>query len=215
MEGAAPPPAHRMPDLIRCSPAPPPTTASGAVWVFLTSRGMADDGEVIELVAPLPGLARRATIRFLSGGEGLLKRSKPTSRVEADHAVLELDLGDRTDERRLELTEVEPYLAEVRAFQAAVAAKRAENLAEQRTPEEHAAARAERSARIRPSCPYCGVPREHRGRRNVATVADPTRLTRAGAGVSSLGLEPVELYACPSCGSIELFAVGHVDHPLA
>ena len=176
---------------------------------------MADDGEVIELAAPLPGLAGRATIRFMTGGEGLLNRSKPTSRFEADHAVLRLEFGDReAEERRMELAEVEPYLAEVRAFQAKVAAKKAENVANKKTPEEMAAIRAERSARVRPTCPYCGVPRQHRGRRNVATVADPTRLTHAQATISSLGLEATELYVCPECGSIELFSSGFLDHPL-
>jgi hypothetical protein len=176
---------------------------------------MADDGEVIELVAPLPGLASRATIRFMRGGEGLLQRAKPTSRVEADHAVLELLHGDReAEERRLELAEVEPYLAEVRAFQAKVGAKKAENLAERRTPEELDAARAERSALVRPTCPYCGVAREHRGRRNLTSISDPTRISRADASVSNLGYEPVELYACPRCGSMELFAPGGLDHPL-
>ena len=196
-------------------PAPPPTTASGAVWVLATVRPMADDGEVIELGPPLPGLATRATIRFLSGGDGLLARARATSRAEADHAVLELHHGDRdAEERRLELADVEPYLAEVRAVQAAVGAKRAENLANRRTPEEAAALRAERSAGVRPRCPHCDVAREHRGRRNLTSIADPTRISRADASVSNLGYEPVELYVCPVCGSIELFAPGGLDHPL-
>lgn len=175
---------------------------------------MADEGEVIELGAPLPGLASRATIRFMAGGGGLLQRAKPSSRIEADHAVLQTVAGDRTEERRLELAEVEPYLADVRAFQALVAARKAENLAAQRTPEELASARAARSARVRPTCAYCGVAREHRGRRNLTHISDPTRISRADAAVSNLGYEPVELYACPSCGSIELFAPGGLDHPL-
>jgi hypothetical protein len=202
-----------MPDLIRWTSTAPDNGVGGGGG-FRYGRPMADDGEVIELGPPLPDLAAKVTIRFMGPEAGLLNRSKPSSRVEADHAVLVIDRGDGTEERRIELAEVEPYLAEVRAFQAKVAAKKAENLANKRSPEEIAALRAERSAGIRPTCGYCGVPREHRGRRNVATVADPTRLTHTAASVSSLGLEPMELYACPSCGSIELFAVGHLDHPL-
>ena len=180
-----------------------------------TVRRVADDGEVIELVAPLPGLAGRATIRFMTSGEGLLDRSRPTSRIEAAHAVLRLEFGDReAEERRLELAEVEPYLAEVRAFQAGVAAKRAENLATQKTPEEHAAARAERSARIRPTCAHCGVAREHRGTKHVVTAANPQQITRDDPGYWGSGFEDLVLYVCPQCGSAELFAPGGVDHPL-
>jgi hypothetical protein len=176
---------------------------------------MADDGEVIELVAPLPGLASSGTIRFMSGGEGLLKRSRPTTRVEADHAVLQLVFnGKFGEERRLGLEEVEPYLAEVRAFQATVAAKKAENLANQKTPEEHAALRAERSARIRPTCPYCGVAREHRGTKHVVTAANPQQITRDDPGYWGSGFEDLVLYVCPQCGSAELFAPGGIDHPL-
>lgn len=182
------------------------------MWVLYAPA--MSDGEVIELVAPLPGLAASGTIRFLTGGEGLLQRAKPCSRAEADHAVLTLRLAGGDEERRLELAEVEPYLAEVRAFQAGVAAKKAANLADRRTPEEVAGERAARSARVRPTCPYCGIAREHRGRRNLTHVSDPTRISRADASVSNLGYEPVELYACPDCGSIELFAPGGLDHPL-
>ena len=183
--------------------------------VFVTVARMADDGEVIELAAPLPGLARRATIRFVRGGEGLLNRSKPASRSEADHAVLRVEHGDRDpEERRLELAEVEPYLAEVRAFQAEVAAKKAENLANRRTPEEHAAARAERSASIRPTCAYCGIAREHRGTKHLVTAAKPQEITRDDPGYWGSGFEDLVLYVCPRCGSAELFAPGGVDHPL-
>lgn len=173
-----------------------------------------DDGQVIELHAPLPGLARQATIRFFGPEQGMLGRSQPSTRAGADHAVLRIEFDDsRVEERRLDDAGVEAYLSEVSDFKARVAEKRVVNEANRRTLEELDAERAERSARIRPTCGYCGVPREHRGRRHQLTIHDPAVLAHPLRAWSP-GVNEVDVYACPECGSLELFEPSGIDHPL-
>ncbi|MBA2281391.1 MAG: hypothetical protein M3527_01940 [Actinomycetota bacterium] len=170
--------------------------------------------ERIDLDPPLPGLATKATITFLSPTQGLLGRSKPVGRAEADRAELVVTFDGRVEERELDLAGVDAYLAEVRAFQARVAAKRAANEAERRTPEEHARVRAERRAAIRPDCPHCGAAREYRGVRHLLTAGNPGGLAYADPAHWGTGMEAVHLYVCPLCGSMAWFAVGPLEHPL-
>jgi hypothetical protein len=57
------------------------------------------------------------------------------------------------------------------------------------------------------------VPRQHRGRENLATSSAPEDLTIVDT-IPRLGYRPVEVYACPRCGSVELFLPAVLDHPL-
>jgi hypothetical protein len=63
------------------------------------------------------------------------------------------------------------------------------------------------------TCPHCNVPRRYEGRR---------RLQTGGVGAEVMFGEMLtvsnvdaHIYACPQCGSMETFADGVVDHPIA
>lgn len=161
---------------------------------------MSDDVvEVVELEAPLPGLARSATVTYRASGGGEVVVVGPD--------------GDSTT-TRLDADGLRAWVDDARAFQARVAARREANAADAAADAELAATRAERSASIRPACPYCGVPREHRGRKDLAFVHDTESVdwTRQTSWLPST--VAMELYACPRCGSAEWFTAGELDHPL-
>jgi len=164
----------------------------------------------IELTAPLPGNALAAVITFKAARPG---RDKTVPRADATHAELEVTgLDGKTRTRRVELAEADAFLREAaaiherdRAFSVANAGRRERATAE----------RAERSASVVPRCLYCDVPREHQGRRDLMSLGVADQLARTDdLGRARPESRPYEEYACPRCGSVELFRAGVLDHPL-
>lgn len=169
-------------------------------------------GTRVELTAPLPGGDASAVLRWRVA-RGALRGDGDAERLTATHATLEtIDLDGRRSERRLELHEADAYLAEARAIHdrsRAITAGAAER------KEAHTAERAALSAGVETVCPRCALPRGYRGRRHLMAVEKPEQYSRIeDLGRSRPTLVVHHEYACPRCGSIELFADGHLDHPV-
>jgi len=171
------------------------------------------DQSRVELSAPLPGGDASAVLRWRVARGGL-RGDGDAERLTATHATLETtDLDGRRRERRLELHEADAYLAEARAIHersAAITSGAAER------KEAGRAERAALAASIETVCPRCALPRTYRGERNMMMFHRPEQVLR----IDDLGrARPSVLvhheYACPRCGSIELFADGHLDHPVS
>src|SRR5215207_7850686 len=113
-------------------------------------------------------------------------RDRTVPRADATYAELEITgLDGKVRSRRVELAEADAFV------------------------------RAARSAAVVPRCPYCDVAREHQGRRNLVSLGVPEQLARPEElGRSRPESRPYEEYACPRCGSVELFRAGVLDHPL-
>lgn len=170
------------------------------------------DQTTVELRAPLPNGDAESVLEWRAPRAGLRPGDEPVSRISATHAVLRtVDLDGRRDERRLELAEAHAYLSEARALHERAAAgvdKGRERVAQaQRVA-------AEIAASIDVSCPRCNVPRTHRGLRQVVTAARPEEVLRAESGLARYGVTAYHEYACPRCGSVELFTPGPLPHPL-
>lgn len=167
----------------------------------------------VDLHAPLPGGDQRAALTWRAPRGGLRPGDQDVVRIEATHAVLRTtDLDGKDRERRLELAEADAYLAEVAALH-----ERAADIdaAVRDRREASAAARAQVVATIDLSCARCGVPREYRGARDVLTVTRREEIGRLeDLGRSRPQVAAYHEYACPRCGSVELFADGVLAHPL-
>ena len=177
---------------------------------------MSDQGEVIELHPPLPGLAQSIRIEFRAGGMGRLARSRPSSRLEASHAeITTVGPTGKAAKEDVEVAVVDDLLRKVDEFRGAVAAKRAEHVQEKEIRAEHLARRAEVQASFTSPCSRCGVDRERGDDRHVVVGKPPdqdSRVSTAGSFISLPTITYVE-YVCPVCGSVEWFRHGHLDHP--
>lgn len=174
---------------------------------------MDDERTTVELHAPLPGGDQRAVLTWRAPRGGLRPGDQEVPRAQAAHAALRTtDLDGRDHERRLDLAEADAYLAEARALHERAAGIDA---AARERREAAAQAREEVVATIDLSCGRCGVPRTYRGARDVLTVLQREELGRAGdLGRSRPQAVAYHEYACPRCGSVELFADGVLPHPL-
>jgi phage FluMu protein Com len=95
------------------------------------------------------------------------------------------------------------YLAEIERFHA-----------ERKAAAERAAAeRAESQAHLASVCPHCDLARSYQGVRNLQVGSVGAELIMGE--LLSVSNAKVHWYVCPSCGSVEQFAVGVVPHPLA
>ena len=171
------------------------------------------DETSIALRAPLPDGSAEAVVEWRAPREGLRPGDAAVPRLAATHAsITTVDLDGRRRERRAELSEADRYVADARAL--------AERAADQvrgarRRSAEITAARADLAATIDLSCPRCAVPRAYRGRRDVMTVGRPDEIGREDLTLARRGSTAYHEYACPRCGSVELFAPGPLDHPLS
>src|SRR5215207_8347823 len=164
----------------------------------------------IEFTAPLPDNALAATVTFKAAKPG---RDRTVPRADATYAELQITgLDGKVRSRRVELAEADAFVREAQAIHArdrafsAAAAQRGDAAAHER---------AARSAALVPRCPYCDMAREHQGRRNLVSLGVPEQLARPEElGRSRPETRPYEEYACPRCGSVELFRAGVLDHPL-
>lgn len=168
--------------------------------------------ETIRLSAPLPGDALAAELTWQAPRRGLRPGDEPVARAAATHAELRLQgLSERWETRRLTLAEADAWLADARTLEAETAAFDAR-------ARERAGARDRRrdelAARIVPCCPYCDLPRAYAGLRHVVTAERPDQLARADSDRGRQGARGWHEYACPECGSAELFATGALEHPL-
>ena len=112
----------------------------------------------------------------------------------------------------MEAEEAEAFLAEVARMRDAQETWGAQ-AAEQR--EQRAAQRAEATTSVDLTCPHCGVPRVYEGRRNLMSAGTPEQVAREeGFQLARPETRPYEEYACPRCGSVQLFRAGRLDHPL-
>lgn len=172
-----------------------------------------DDPERIVLQPPLPGNALGATVTFLAARGGLAPGYRAVPRSEATHAELEITgLSGRTEERRVEIAEAEAWLREVATLQSRSA--RLDAAARDRRVETDRERQA-LAASISLDCPRCGVPREHAGRHHLMTTGAPDQLAATGEHFGKVRASAVvlEMYACPRCGSVELFRP-LLPHPL-
>jgi DNA-directed RNA polymerase subunit RPC12/RpoP len=148
------------------------------------------DAPTIKLSAPLPGnaLEARLTWRRERGG---LRGDQEVARSDATHATLWVKgLDGRGLERRVSLEDAEAFLGAARELAARTAEREARTA---RDGEAEAGHREQIAAALRVRCPHCQV-------------------QRAYVGPQSPGYHE---YACPRCGSVELFRAGVLDHPLA
>jgi hypothetical protein len=166
----------------------------------------------IRLAAPLPGDALAAELTWQAPRRGLRPGDEAVARDAAAHAELRLQaLSGKWETRRLTVAEADAWLAEAEALRASTAAFDAR--VRERT-EARSDARAELAARIVPRCPYCERPRRYEGLRQVVTAERPEELARADSDRARHGARGWHEYACPDCGSVELFAAGALEHPL-
>ncbi len=144
---------------------------------------------------------------------GVLPGWRAATRAEATHARIELrGLDGKTTSRDVDVVEAEAFLAEVERMRDAQEAWDA-TAAEQR--EQRAAQRVEATAKVDVTCPHCGVPRVYEGRRNLMSAGTPEQVAREeGFQLARPETRPYEEYACPRCGSVQLFRAGRLDHPL-
>lgn len=173
-----------------------------------------EDGEVLELVPPLPGLAKAIRVEYRRGGGGLRRKGDPATRATAEFALVHTTgPTGKADEERLDLDAVDALLAEVEQLRAKIEARRGEQATERAETDAHMARRAEVAAAFSSPCARCGVEREHAGPLHLA-VGDPDRQrTSTGTGWVSQVTTTFEEYRCPVCGSVELFRRGALDHP--
>lgn len=169
--------------------------------------------EPIVLRAPLPQEHLEGTLTWRAPRGGLRPGDEDVPRDRATHAELcTKDLGGREHRQRLSLEEADAYLREVEALHAKVAAFDA---AARDRQDAHDDERAAVAAAIDVRCPHCAVPRRHRGRRNLMAAGRPEHIAREDQW-QRMRPEVIayEEYACPRCGSVELFVAGTLPHPL-
>lgn len=172
-----------------------------------------DDPEEVEFAPPLPDNALAATVTFLAARGGLAPGYRTVPRSQATHAELVITgLSGKPVSRRVELGEAEAWLAEVRALHARHATLDA---ADRTRTENIRQANEEVAAQISPTCPHCDVPREYVGRHHLMTAGAPEHLAASGEFFGRIRASAivVEQYACPRCGSLELFRP-LLPHPL-
>jgi len=173
-------------------------------------------GEVIDLHPPLPGLPLSVHIEFRSGGMGKLKRSEPSTRVEATHAqIITVTSAGKEIKEEVELSVVDEYLRKVGEFQGRVADKRVQHDGRREVTDAHLARRAEVKASFSSPCVRCGVARERGDDRNVVVGGGPDSEMRTSAASGFVSMPTVTYveYVCPVCGSVEWFRRNHLEHP--
>ena len=172
-----------------------------------------DDPEQLELAPPLPDNALAAKVTFLAARGGLAPGYRAVPRSQATHAEVEITgLSGKPASSRVEIAEADAWLADVRALHA----RHAELDAAGRTrTEELRQANAEVAATIVPTCPHCDLAREDVGRHHLMTAGAPEHLAASGEFFGRIRASAivVEQYACPRCGSLELFRP-LLAHPL-
>ena len=161
---------------------------------------MADDERMT--FTESPSGAYYVEVTWIRQGEGRFGRDKTVSRSQATHARIEESGGAQAGERTVTAIEANAYVAELQRLQDEADER-------EREGEEQ---REEALDRLASTCPHCEIARSYEGRR---------RLQSGGVGAEmvfgemlSVSNADVHWYACPRCGSIELFADGVVDHPL-
>ncbi len=170
------------------------------------------DDTSIALSAPLPDGSAEAVVEWRAPRGGLRPGDVAVARLAATHAsITTVDLDGHRRERRAELPEADRYVAEARALagRAADQIRRAKGRSAVLASD-----RAGLAATIDLTCPHCAVPRAYRGRRDVMTVGRPDEVAREDLTLARRGSTAYHEYACPRCGSVELFAPGPLDHPL-
>lgn len=172
-----------------------------------------DDPERLELAPPLPDNALAATVTFLAARGGLAPGYRPVPRSQATHAELVVTgLNGKPVSRRVERAAVERWLEDVRALH-----DRHQRLdAEGRERRDDARReRDEVAGSITPVCPHCGIARAYVGRHHLMTAGAPEHLGATGEFFGRIRASAivVEQYACPRCGSVELFQP-LLAHPL-
>lgn len=152
----------------------------------------------IRLDAPLPELARSAVVRF----------------GDDDRAELEVvDARGKRSKRVVPAAEAHAYLAEVEAFRARVAAAKERKAEEAVLDAARAPVRARLQSELVSTCPHDGDRRRHAGRSMLLTSPTPEGISvQHGIGWST-GAQTFEEYRCPTCGSVELFRPGPLQHP--
>lgn len=172
-----------------------------------------DDPERLEFAPPLPDNALAATVTFLAPRGDLAPGYRAVPRSQATHAELVITgLNGTSVSRRAELAEAEAWLADVRALHD----RHAElDAAHRSRAEDVRRERDEVAAQISPTCPHCAIPREYVGRHHLVTSGAPEHLGASGEFFGRIRASAivVEQYACPRCGSLELFRP-LLPHPL-
>lgn len=172
---------------------------------------MSSDPRHLELSPPLPDGAQRAHITFLrlSPGRGL----EPVPRSRATHAEIEITGRDgEARSQRVELAAALTYLADVERRHSRLARREAGGA---ELGVRASAERAERAAGLRVDCPHCGAPRHYEGARSVVSVVAGEAVATADyPSTARPETRTYHEYACPRCGSVELFRAGPLDHPL-
>lgn len=166
----------------------------------------------IRLLAPLPDNALEAELTWLAPRAGLRPGDEAVERHVAQRATLRVKgLDERWELRKLELSEADAWLTQARRLHADMAVFDART---QTRAAERGRDRAELAATIVPRCQHCGEVRAYAGRRDVVIAGRPEQVYRTGRGLERTGTTTWHVYACPRCGSVELFAAGALDHPL-
>ena len=161
--------------------------------------------ERIELTPPLPDDAQGGAVSFFAVRGGVLPGWRAAPRSEATHARIELRGPDgQTHKREVAKEEAEAFLAEVERLHSGPGEGAIPASAGQIAP-----------GAINLSCPRCGIPRRYEGRRSPMPLADGVDKGNEDAFQSpATESGTYEEYACPRCGSVELFRAGPLQHPL-
>jgi hypothetical protein len=170
------------------------------------------DATTIELGTPLPDNALEARLTWRRD-RGRLRGDEDVTRREATHAVRWVrGLDGKEREDRLELAEADRWVAEVGALHQQAAAKDVEHAQRRAVAQQE---RIDRAASIDLSCPHCAVSRRYAGRRNLVSLLASEHVAREDLNqLSRPQTSAYETYACPSCGSVEFFVAGALEHPL-
>ncbi|WP_205698215.1 hypothetical protein [Conexibacter sp. SYSU D00693] len=167
----------------------------------------------VDLRAPLPNDDLEARLAWRAPRQGMRPGDRDVPRDVATYAVLwTRDLAGRERERRLTVDEGDAYLAQVEALHAKVAQLDADVAAKAAVRRQRAA---DTARTIDLTCPHCGVARVYEGRRDLQALERPEHVARTDdPALARPRTVALHLYACPRCGSAELFTAGPLQHPL-